>query len=219
MATCLPYTSANAAHVLVRVFQNKGDLRKVKRTWVIAFVLLFAVFALATGSARADEITLAGTTSATPPSGISFLPGSFNGTTSGGFAAFSNLGSFTLSTTPTTYSGVVNLQIAFSLPTGITGGGSTTFVANLFGNVSTTATGGVSIVFSNPTQTFTFTNANGTGSFTFTVNSLSINPGGTTALSGYVSNAVFTPVPEASGMALLGAGLLFASLLGLKKSA
>ena len=94
----------------------------MKRTGIIAVVLLVAVFALAAGTVRADEITLAGTTSSTPPSGISFLPGSFNGMTSGGFAAFSNLGSFTLSTTPTTYSGVVNLQIAFSLPTGIAGG-------------------------------------------------------------------------------------------------
>jgi len=190
----------------------------VKRTGIIAVVLLVAVFALAAGSVRADEITLAGTTSSTPPSGISFLPGSFNGMTSGGFAAFSNLGSFTLSTTPTTYSGVVNLQIAFSLPTGITGGATTTFVANLFGNVSTTATGGVSIVFSNPTQTFTFSNSGGSGSFTFTVNNLSINPGGTTNLSGFVTSAAFTAVPEASSVLLLGAGLFLTSLLGLKKS-
>lgn len=190
----------------------------MKRTWVVALVLLLAVFALASGSARADEITLAGTTSSTPPSGISFLPGSFSGTTSGGFVGFSNLGSFSLSTTPTTYSGVVALQVAFSLPTGITGGGSTTFVANLFGNVSTTANGGVSIVFSNPTQNFTFSNGSGSGSFTFTVNSISINPGGTTALSGYVTNAIFTPVPEGSSLVLLAAGLLFSSLLGFKKA-
>lgn len=128
----------------------------MKRTWIVALVLLVAVFALASGSARADEITLAGSTSSTPPSGISFLPGSFSGLTSGGFVAFSNLGSFTLSTTPTTYSGVVDLQIAFSLPTGITGGGTTTFVADLFGNVSTTATGGVSIVFQTPPRLLPF---------------------------------------------------------------
>lgn len=203
-------------HVLKSVLPR--ETKDVKRTWVVALVLLLAVFALASGSARADEITLAGTTSSTPPSGISFLPGSFSGTTSGGFVGFSNLGSFSLSTTPTTYSGVVALQVAFSLPTGITGGGSSTFVANLFGNVSTTANGGVSIVFSNPSQTFTFSNSSGSGSFTFNVNSISINPGGTTALSGYVTNAVFTPVPEASGLVLLGAGLFVSSLLGLKKT-
>lgn len=190
----------------------------MKRTWIITLVLMVAVLALASGSARADEITLAGTTSSTPPSGISFLPGSFSGVTSGGVVGFSNLGSFSLSTTPTTYSGVVDLQIAFSLPTGIAGGGTTTFVANLFGNVSTTATGGVSIVFSNPTQTFTFSNGSGSGTFTFTVNSISINPGGTTAVSGFVTNASFTQIPEPSGIVLLGAGLFFTSLLGLKKS-
>ena len=189
----------------------------MKRMGFIAVVLLVTVFALGAGSARADEITLAGTTSSNPPSGISFLPASFNGVTSGGFAAFSDLGSYSLGTTPTTYSGVVDLQIAFTLPTGIAGGGTTTFVANLFGNVSTTQTGGVSIVFSNPTQTFTFSNSSGSGSFTFTVNNLSINPGGTTNLSGYVTGAVFTPVPESSTALLLGAGLLFTSLLGLKK--
>lgn len=188
----------------------------MKRTFGFA-VLLLAIFALASQSARADELTVAGVTSASSvPSGISFLPGSFNGTTSGGFAGFSNLGSFSLSSGPGSYSGTVNLIVTFTVPTGINGGGTTTFTANLVGNVSTTATGGVDITFTNPTQSFTFSNASGSGSFTFTVNSISINPGGSTNVSGYVMGGTFIPAPEPPATILLGAGLLAMSL-GLKK--
>lgn len=183
-------------------------------------LLALAVCAFASERAKADELQIGGTTSSTistTPAGISFLPGSFSGLTSGGFAGFSNLGSYTLSTTPGTYSGTVNLQIAFTVPAGISGGSSTTFVANVFGNISNNAAGGVDIAFTNPTQNFTFSNSSGFGSFTFTVNSVSLNPGGTTAVSGYVTGGVFTPVPEPSGVLLLGAGILLTPLLGLKK--
>jgi hypothetical protein len=201
-----------------RLALPKGETH-VKMARVLAVVLVVAVAVLASPLARADELTVAGVSSSNPPSGITFLPGSFSGLTSGGFAAFSNLGSYSLSSTPATYSGVVNLQIAFTLPTGIAGGNSTTFVASLFGNVTTDPiSGGVSIVFTNASQTFTFSNASGSGTFTFTVNNVSINPGGTTTLSGFVSNASFTPVPEASTVLLLGAGLLLVPFLGLKRS-
>jgi hypothetical protein len=173
---------------------------------------------LGIGRAKADEITVAGGTASNAPAGITFTAGSFNGTTSLGFAGFSNLGSYTLSTSAGNYTNnVIDLTVTFTVPTGISGGASSIFVANLFGNVNTNAQGGVSIVFSNPTQNFNFSNASGTGSFSFTVNPVSLNPGGTTALSGFVSGGSIIPAPEPSGTLLLGAGLLLVPFLGLRK--
>ena len=190
----------------------------VKRTFLLSAFILAVTLAFTPDRARADEITVAGSTASVPPVGIIFALNSFSGTTSGGFAAFSNLGWYTLSTGPGIYNGnVVNLVVTFTLPSGISGGAASTFVANLFGNVNTTAQGGVTIAFTNPTQNFTFSNASGNGSFSFTVNSLSVNPGGTTALSGYVSGGSVTPVPEPSNRLLLGAGLLLVPFLRLRR--
>ena len=190
----------------------------VKRTFLLSAFILAVILAFAPDRARADEITVAGSTASTPPVGITFAADSFSGTTSGGFAAFSNLGWYTLSISPGVYNGdVVNLVVTFTLPSGISGGAASTFVANLFGNVNTAAQGGVTIAFTNPTQNFTFSNASGNGSFSFTVNSLSVNPGGTTALSGYVSSGSVTPVPEPSNKLLLGAGLLLIPFVRLRR--
>jgi hypothetical protein len=182
--------------------------------------MLAVLFIFGVGRARADEITVAGTTASNVPAGITFTAGSFNGMTSGGFAGFSNLGSYTLSTSAGNYNNnVIDLTVTFTVPTGISGGAASTFVANVFGNVNTNAQGGVSIVFTNPTQNFSFSNANGSGLFSFSVNPVSLNPGGTTALSGYVSGGVFTPIstPEPSGSLLLAAGLLLMPFVGLKR--
>jgi hypothetical protein len=188
----------------------------VKRTFLVS-MLLVAVFALASERALADEITVGGTTASNTPTGITFTTGSFNGMTSGGFAGFSNLGLYGLTCTSCTFANVpVDFQITFTVPAGISGNPST-FVANLFGNVNSNNQGGADIVFATPTQNYTFTDSSGSGSFSFTVNNVSINPSGTTAVSGFVSGGSFTPVPEPSSMLLLGAGLLLTPFLGLKR--
>lgn len=184
---------------------------------VVVLFFVVVVLALAPSGARADEVTVAGTTSASGvPLGITFTNGSFSGTTAGGFAGFSNLGSFTLSASPGTYNGAtLNLMVTFTLPSGIAGGGSTTFTATLFGTVNNSANGGVTITFS-PAQTFNFSNAGGNGSFNFTLNTVSVNPGGTVNLSGYASSAVYTPATEPGTPLLLGSGLAFLLFLGRK---
>ncbi len=111
----------------------------------------------------------------------------------------------------------MDVVVTFTVPSGISGGGASTFVANLFGSVVSNTQGGVTIAFTNPTQNFTFSNTSGNGSFSFTVNTLSVNPGGTTALSGYVSGGSVTPVPEPSNKLLLGAGLLLIPFLRLRR--
>lgn len=189
----------------------------MKRTFLSSMVMLAAILVLGVGRAKADEITVGGTTASNVPTGITFTAGSFNGTTSLGYAGFSNLGSYTLSTSAGNYTNsVVDLTVTFTVPTGINGGASSIFVANLFGNVNTNAQGGVTIVFSNPTQNFSFSNASGTGSFSFTVNPVSLNPGGTTAVSGFVTGGSIIPAAEPSGALLLGAGLLLVPFLGRK---
>ena len=180
-------------------------------------LLLVAVFALASERALADEITVAGTTASSTPTGITFTGGSFSGTTSGGFAGFSNLGSYGLICTSCTFANVpLNFQITFNVPTGISGNPST-FDASVVGNVNSNNQGGVDIGFSTPTQNYTFTNQNGSGSFSFKVHDVSIIPGGTTSVSGFVSNGSFIRAPEPSSILLLGAGLLLTPFLKLKR--
>jgi hypothetical protein len=103
----------------------------VKRTFLLSAFILAIFLAFAPDRARADEITVAGSTASTPPVGITFTADSFSGTTAGGFAAFSNLGSYKLSSNPGVYSGdVVDVVVTFTVPSGISGGGASTFVAN-----------------------------------------------------------------------------------------
>jgi len=204
-------------------------------------IALLALFTAGQKAARADEVTFAGYSNgcfncASPPNssayqtatllGLAYGNSTFSGTTANGFLAFGgnpmpvpgaqnidNLGSFTLSTTPNTYTGnTFTLRVTFTAPAGIAGPSTTLFTATLTGSVSSATNGGVRIDFDNTPQhfTFSFTNPNGsttTGSFDFAVNDLSINPGQTSSITGQITSAQQSTVPEPATMLLLGTGL------------
>lgn len=192
-------------------------------------IALVAIFGITQKAARADEVTIAGSTAgcfgtACAPSasaallGLSYNNSTFNVTTVNGRASignaphsgpggtnFNNLGSFTLLGTPADYTGqTFTLQVTFTAPANIAGGGSQTFTAALIGSVRANNTGGVTVDFDQATNNGVTFNFQG-GSFTFAVNDLDITPGDTVALTGRVFNATATPEPAT--MLLLGTGL------------
>jgi hypothetical protein len=157
--------------------------------------------------------------------GLTYNNSTFSGTTSNGFLAIGNtglppgsqnidnLGSFTLSGAAANYNGnAFTLRVTFTLPPGINGSNTTTFTALLTGSVTSTDQGGVFIDFDNTPQTFTYSFVNGqgqtvTGSFNFNVNDVSVIAGGTVAVSGNITGAQQSSVPEPTTMLLLGSGL------------
>jgi hypothetical protein len=149
--------------------------------------------------------------------GLTFTPGSFLGTTAGGWLSIGSdpsnptqtFGTFTLSSTAFSYTdSTFELFILFSQPAG-TSPNPGMFDARLFGEVQAVAGGGVTVVwentFVNP-QTFAFTG----GTFELSLNNAALTPGAPgneVPITGQFETQTRV-VPEPISMILLGTGLL-----------
>lgn len=177
-------------------------------------VAMLAIFTLSQGVARADEVTLSGSTTGnvTGVPQLSFTGNAnFTGTTVLGIGSLSgpnNLGTFSLSTAPTQLlAGTFSLNVTFTAPTGITGGQGATYTATIVGSVSPNINnGGVNINFANAPQVFTFNDGTNFGSFSLTVADVFVQTGQAANLTAGITGQQ-TAIPEPATLLLLGTGL------------